>query len=149
MPKLFETIQADSVKAMKSRDTDTVSVLRLMISEIKNAKIRLMHELSDEEVQAVLRSEVKKRKDAIEQFEKGGRKDLAEADKKQIDIIEKYLPAQMSQADVEAKLKPLVEPGMTMKDMGKVIGLAMKELKGQADGKMVSDIVKQLLANNG
>lgn len=149
MPKLFETIQADLVAAQKARDAEGVATLRLMISEMKNAKIRLMHELSDEETQAVLRSEVKKRKDAIMQFEKGGRQDLADADKKQIAIIEKYLPAQMSEADVEAKIKPLIQPGLTMKDMGKVMGAAMKELRGQADGNVVSSIVKKLLSQNG
>lgn len=149
MPKLFETIQADMIAAQKARDTETVGTLRLMISELKNAKIRLMHELEDSETQAVLRAEVKKRKDAIELFEKGGRTDLADNDKKQIAVIEKYLPAQMSASDVEAKIKPLVQPGMTMKDMGKLIGAAMKEVKGQADGKVVSDIVKKLLSQNG
>ncbi len=149
MPKLFEIIQADLVTAQKARDAETVATLRLMISEMKNAKIRLMHELSDEEAQTILRAEVKKRKDAISQFEKGGRQDLADADKKQNAIIEKYLPAQMSEADVEAKVKPLVQPGMTMADMGKVMGAAMKELKGQADGTLVNMIVKKLLSNNG
>lgn len=149
MPKLFETIQADLVTAQKARDAETVGALRLMISEMKNAKIRLMHDLSDEEVQAVLRSEVKKRKDAIEQFEKGGRTDLADADKKQIATIEKYLPAQMSEADVEAKIQPLVTAGMTMKDMGKVMGAAMKAVAGKADGNLVSKIVKKLLSQNG
>jgi uncharacterized protein YqeY len=148
MPKLFETLQADLIVAQKARDAETVGTLRLMISEAKNAKIRLMHELSDEETQAVLRAEVKKRKDAIEQFEKGGRQDLADADKKQIAIIEKYLPAQMSAADVEAKVAPLVTPDMTMKDMGKLMGAAMKATAGKADGKVVNEIVKKLLSQN-
>lgn len=149
MPSLFETVQADMVAAQKARDAETLGALRLMMSEMKNAKIRLMHELSDEEAQSVLRAEVKKRNDAIEQFEKGGRNDLADNDRKQIAVIAKYLPAQMSAADVEAKIKPLVTPDMTMKDMGKLMGAAMKEVKGQADGKIVNEIVKKLLSQNG
>lgn len=146
---VVSTLKSDLVAAQKARDAVKVATLRLMISELTNKRIALGHDLTDEEAIAVLKTEVKKRKEAIEQFRAGAREDLAKNDEAQVAIIDAYLPAMMPEAEVEKIIRQLVTPDLSMKDMGTVMGKAMSQLKGKADGAVVNATVKKLLSENG
>ena len=105
-------------------------------------------ELSEEDIVAVVSSEIKKRKDSVEQFEKGGRPELAEGEKKEAEMLMAYMPEQMSEEDVRNEVKKTIaEMGIKdMKEMGKLIGAVMAKVKGKADGQMVSRLVKEELS---
>ncbi len=148
--QLFEEINNDLKQAMREKKALDLSVLRMLVSSLQNKKISLGKdaELSDEIVTEVVKSEIKKRKDSILSYRDGGRDDLAEAEEKEISIIEKYMPEQMSQEELEKVVKEVIDsmgevgPG----DFGKVMGAVMGRVKGKADGTMVSGAVKQLLS---
>ena len=132
---------------MKAKDSATLSTLRLLISACKNKKIDLMHELSDAEVQDVVKMQVKQLKDSIEAFEAGGRPEMVTSAQTEIAVLEKYLPAQMSDEELLVIVKKSIEEtGATSKaDIGKVMGAAVKAAAGGADGGRVKNIVMQLL----
>jgi uncharacterized protein YqeY len=145
---LKETIIIDLTAAMKSHDAARVSTLRMVKANLMNRQIEKGSELTDEEVQKALQSLVKQRRDSIEQYEKGGRTELAEKEALEISHIESYLPQAASPAEVEqAVADAVVETGASsMKDMGVVMKAAMAKLQGKsADGKMVSEAVKARL----
>lgn len=140
-------------EAMKSRDALKRMVLSLVQSAIKNrelqkrAKSGQTEELNDEEVLEVIASEVKKRKESVESYEKGGRDELAQKERDEINILMNYMPEQMSEDEIrtEAK-KAIAEIGAKdVKEMGKALGVLMPKLKGRADGQTVSRIVKEEL----
>jgi hypothetical protein len=163
---LKQQIQLDMKSAMKSGKVFELGVLRMVLAsfltkekekrykivkdrpETKEEDLIKETELSEAEVIDVLSSEVKKRKDAIVLYEKGGRPELAENEKKEIEVLQKYLPAQLSQDEI----KKLVEESISatsareIKDMGKVMADLNPKIKGKADGGEVSKIVKELLA---
>ena len=147
-----EKIKEDLKNAMREKNEGVVSVLRMLISSFRNKEISIRQggqaELSDEQVLEVMQSEVKKRKDSIEAYEAGGRQDLADQEKKEIEILRKYLPAQLSAEDLEKVAKEVIsEMGeITAKDFGRAIGQVMARVKGQADGGQVSAVVKKILA---
>ena len=137
----------DMKAAMKSGDKRRVGTLRLVIAALKNERIQAGRELTAEEVDAALRRAVKQRKDSIEQYAKGGRQDLVDAETEELAILEGYLPKGMSDDEVEAALKAVIaEKGFSS---SKDVGLAMKELmarhKGRVDGKKAQEIVRRLL----
>lgn len=137
-------IEADLKSAMKQRDADTVSCLRMVRSALAGKAKDLQRDLDDQEEIAVLKTLVKQRRDAAEQFTKGGRQDLADKEQAEQVIIERYLPAQLGQAEVEAGLDEVfaeVQP-QGPGDMGKVMKAAMAKFVGNADGKLVSELVK-------
>ena len=148
---LHQDIREQMKEAMKARDTLRLTVLRGLLSAFTNEAITKKkkpdEELSDEDVLTVISRGVKQRKDSIEQFEKGGRKDLAEAEKAELQILDTYLPAQMSRDEVvsyvKAKQKELGITDPTKKNQ--LMGMVMKELKGKADGMMVKEAVDTLL----
>ncbi len=146
-----EKVQADTKEAMRAKDELRLSVLRLLSAAIQNREIEKRTkgggELADDEVLATIRSEVKKRKDAIEQFLKGSREDLAAKETAELGILEKYLPAELSGADVEKIVKETVNSmgEVTSKDFGRVMGEVMKKIKGQASGERVTQAVKKIL----
>lgn len=145
---LEETINEELKTAAKAGDKlrlQTIRSIRAAIIEFnKSGSESAM--TADDELKLLL-SQAKKRKDAIEMYEKGGRQELAEQESKELAIIEEFLPKQMSKEEVSAEVKKIIEAtGATdMKHMGKVMGAAMKELKGKADGNTVQSIVKELL----
>ncbi len=146
-----EKISADIKKAMKSGDALRRDTLRMLESMIKNAEIEKMKKeegLNNTEVIEVLSRAVKQRKDSIEQYEKGGRADLAEKEKKEIEIISAYLPEQIGEDKIREIIKEvIVQTGAASKaDIGKVMGQVMGKLKGQADGNAVKRIAEELLA---
>jgi uncharacterized protein len=140
-------IEEDLKAAMKSGDKRRVATLRLVLAGLKNEKIQVQRALTDEEVEAVLRRAVKQRKDSIEQYGKGGRQDLVDAETEELAIIEGYLPKGLTDAEVESELKAVIaEKGLSS---SKDVGLAMKELmsrhKGRVDGKKAQEIARRLL----
>lgn len=139
-------------EAMLAKDTVRVGVLRGLIAAFTNECVVLKRkpdaELSDEEVLTVIQRQAKQRKDSIEQFEKGGRPELAADEKAELTILEEYLPAQMNREEiVEAVKAKMTELGISTKaDQNKLIGPLMKDLKGRADGKVVQEVVSALLS---
>jgi uncharacterized protein len=147
---LKEQMLTDLKDSLKSGDNFRRDTLRLLSSAIKNSEIEKRKKeegLNDQEVLEVLKKAVKQRNDSIEQYEKGGRKDLAEKEKKELAIISAYLPAQMSKEKMREVVKSVIsETGATsLKDFGKVMGMAMKKLEGQADGSTVKKISEEEL----
>jgi uncharacterized protein YqeY len=144
-------IKEEVKEAMKSRDALRLSVIRGLVSGFTNELVSKGRkpdgELSDEEVMAVIRRQVNQRKDSIEQFENGGRGDLAENEKKELAVLETYLPAQMPREKLAEIVKAkIAELGVTDKSgSGKLIGAVMKDLKGQADGVSVKSVVDEIL----
>lgn len=150
---LKEKILSDLKDAMRSGDTLRRDTLRLIDSAVKNSEIEKKKRetgLSDEEVLEVFARAVKQRQDSIRQFEEGGRPDLAEKEKVELEILMPYLPAQLSIEAVTAVVSEVIaQTGATgVGDLGKVMGQAMSKMKGEADGNVVREIAKQLLEKN-
>lgn len=145
---LLANLNQDMKTAMKAKDKPTLSVVRMLKSAVMNEQISLGHDLSNDEEVAVLSRELKQRKDSVAEFEKGGREDLINATKDEIKVVEKYLPAQLSDDEVKQIVTDTVKDlgAQSMADFGKVMGAVMPKLKGQADGKLVNQTVKGLLS---
>ena len=140
-------IEEDLKAAMKSGDKRRVATLRLLLSVVKNEKIQAQRDLTAEEVEAVLRRSVKQRKDSIEQYARGGRQDLVDAETEELAILEGYLPKGLTSAEIESALQDVIrEKGFSS---SKDVGLAMKELmarhRGRVDGKQAQEIARRLL----
>jgi hypothetical protein len=143
-----DKINADLKEAMKRGDKRRTETLRGLKSAIKYAEIEAGTDALDEPgVMGVIGKQAKQRRDSIAEFEKGGRTDLVEQEQAELEILEQYLPAQMTEAEITEKAQEVVaELGAThMKDMGQVMSRLMADLKGRADGKLVNQIVRQLL----
>ncbi len=137
-------IEADLKSAMKRRDAETVSCLRLVKAALNGKAKELLRELDEQEEIAVLKSLVKQRRDAAEQYTNGGRQDLADKELAELAIIGAYLPAQLGRGEIEAGLDEIfaeIQP-QGPSDMGKVMKAAMAKFAGNADGKLVSELVK-------
>ena len=146
---LSEKIIADLTASMKAQDAPRTSTLRMVKAAMMNRKIDKGAELDDDDMLKLLRSLVKQRKDSVEQYEKARRKDLVDKEQAEITVIESYLPQPATEADIQqAVAAAIAETGATsMKDMGKVMKAAQTALAGKnADGKLVSEIVKSKLA---
>jgi uncharacterized protein YqeY len=146
---LSEQIISDLTASMKAQDAQRTSTLRMVKAAMMNRKIEKGSELDDDEMQKLLRSLVKQRRDSIEQYEKAGRQELVDKEQAEITVIETYLPQAASAAEIEAAVAAVIaETGATsIKDMGKVMKAAQAALAGKnADGKVVADIVKSKLA---
>lgn len=144
---LLQQIEQDLSDAMKTKDEKKVSTLRMVKSSLHNWQIANKEEPADADVMAVLQKEIKARQDSIVMYEKGERKDLAEKEKSEVEILKKYLPEQMSEEDIRTKVKEVIGRigASGPQDMGKVMGPVMGELKGQADGAVVARLVKEEL----
>ena len=145
---LKEKLQQDIKDALKSGDSKKRMVLGMVLSAIKNKEIEKRSELGDDDTIAVIASEIKKRKDSVEQFEKGGRPELAEGERQEGEMLMAYMPEQMSDEEVKDEVKKAISStgALGPKDMGKVIGAVMAKIKGKADGTLVSKLVKELLS---
>ena len=141
---------ADMKAAMKAKEEGKLALntIRMARAHIRQAEIDNGHaDFNDDQVLAVLRKEVKQRKETLSEIESSGREDLVEQTKAEIDVLEKYLPAEMTPEAVEAAVKEIVDamdPGQ--KNMGSVMKAVMAKLKGQADGKLINQIVRKLIA---
>ncbi len=160
---LKDTINEDIKSAMKSGLNDKASVLRFLNSAIKNkelekrnrlskegrplAELEKLSELVDEEVINVIFGEIKKRKESIVQYEKGGREDLAKKEAAELEILKKYVPEEMPEGELRLIVKKKIAEinGATMKDFGKIIGSVMAEVKGRAGGELVKKIIEEEL----
>jgi len=152
---LKENIQTDLTTSIKEKKEVELSVLRQLFAAFLNkekekrfsSKEEKDAQLTEEEVQEVVAAEAKKRKEAIEGFEKGGRKESAEKEKKELEILKKYLPEQMAEEELKKLVQEAIEKvgAQELKDMGKIMAELMPKIKGRADGNQVSQIVKELL----
>lgn len=149
---LHQRIADDLKSAMKSGDDFQVGVLRLLLSSFHNKEIEkkskgLEPDLSEEEIVEVLSKEAKKRREAVELYGKAEREDLTSRERKELEIIQKYLPAQLSEEEIGKSIRLAIERigAKDIKDFGRAMAEAMKELKGRADAKTVSEIVKKNL----
>ncbi len=145
---LKQEIISDLTASMKAQDAPRTSTLRMVKAAVMNREIEKGAELDDEEMMQLLRSLVKQRRDSVEQYEKGGRQELADKEKTEIEVIEAYLPQAASSEEIEAAVAAAIsETGAnTMKDMGRVMKAVQVTLAGKnADGRTVSEIVKAKL----
>jgi uncharacterized protein len=146
----LDRIQADLTAAMKEKDELRLSVLRMMKSALKNKEVEKVRALDDLESLQVLQTLVKQRRESVDQFTKGGRKDLADKEAKEIVIIEQYLPAAPSDAEIQRAVEAAINETSadSLKQMGAVIKAARARLEGKAiDGKALSDRVRERLSN--
>ena len=146
---LEERVMQELKAAMKAKDQAALRALRAIKSEILLAKTEGSDKtLSEAREMQIIQRLIKQRKDSLEIFEKEGREDLAKKERDEIAVIERFLPEQLSEAELEARLKAIVaETGASsMRDMGKVMGRATQELAGKADNKTISGVVKRLLS---
>lgn len=147
-----ETIQKDIVTAMKAKDEMKLSVLRMVKAAFQLKEVDKMRKLDDQESIQLLQTLVKQRKESIDQFTKGGRQDLVDKEKSELAILETYLPAGASPAEMDAAItKAIAETGATsVKQMGAVVKTAKTALEGKTiDGKALSDLVRDRLAKLG
>jgi len=144
---LAEKISADVKDALKSGDKSRLSILRMIKSSIKNKEIEKSEALTDEETSAILRSFLKRANESIEQFTIAGRTDLVEKEKEESEIIQNYLPRQLSEDQTkEIVSNAIKEVGATgLGDMGKIMKAIMAKAGGQIDGKLASKLVKEML----
>jgi len=146
---LKSQLESDMKDAMRARENETRDAIRYVLSAVKNAEIDKKGELSEEEELKLIRSQVKQRMDSIEQFRAGGREDLAAKEESQVRILEKYLPQQMSDEELEAFVRQGIEEtgAEGPKDMGKVMGTLNKKTDGRVDGKRLSTAVRSALGS--
>jgi uncharacterized protein YqeY len=150
MSSLSDKIQGDLTEAMKAKDATRLDALRMLISALKNKMIETgnRENPSDDQVFFVVKSEIKKRRDSIIAYEQGNRRDLADKEAGEIAVLEKYLPAQMDEAEVEKEIMAAIESmgGVGAGDFGRTMGVVMKRIGNRADGNAVSVILRKILA---
>ena len=141
-------LNEEMVRAAKARDKIRLSAIRMLKTALHNKEIELIRPLNETETMQILSVMVKQRKDSIEQFAKGGRADLVEKEEAELKILLEYLPAQMSEEEVEALIKKIIVEidAVSVKDMGRVMKVLMPEITGKADGKAAGEKVKALLS---
>lgn len=145
---LDKTLMDDMKQAMKDKDKETVSVIRMIRSALQNEAIKKNGSLSEEDEIAVLSRELKQRKDSLQAFDKAGRHDLVEKLEFEIKVLENYLPKQLTNEELEQIIQETIkEVGASSKqDFGKVMGKVMPKVKGRADGKVVNQLVQKYLS---
>ena len=144
---LKDKLTEDLKQAMRQGDELGRSTLRLVMAAIKNAEIEKRRELEEGELLAIIAKEAKQRRESIAQFEKGRRQDLADREKAELQILVAYLPEQLSREEIEAKARQIIEEvgAASPAQMGQVMRQLMPLMQGKADGKLVSQVVKELL----
>ena len=141
---LIEKLNSDLKSAMKNGDKTTVETIRSVKASLKNKEISKGEALNNEDIISVIQSEAKRRKESILEYKKADRLDLVESEQNELKVIEIYLPEQLSESEIKIIIDELfakVNPS-SMKEIGKVMGPLMKELKGKADGRLVQQLVK-------
>ncbi|MBF7115285.1 GatB/YqeY domain-containing protein [Pediococcus pentosaceus] len=143
-----EQLNNDLKTAMKAHDKLSLSVIRMIKSEILNKQGRVGHELNDEDFAAVINRAYKQRKESINEFQKGGRDDLVQETEAELKVVEKYMPEKLSDEELQTIISDVIaETGATSKaDFGKVMSKLMPKVKGKADGSKVNEIVKNTLS---
>lgn len=144
---LSKTLKRDLKEALKSRDSLKVSVFRMLLSSLHEKEIEKIRDLSEDEEIEVLSAEAKKRREAIEAYRQGGREDLAEKEKRELRIIEGYLPERMSSEELEDLVRKVVSEvgAASPSDLGRVMGAVMPKVGGRAEGAEVRKVVEEVL----
>jgi uncharacterized protein len=140
---MADTLRAAMNAARKAQDKDRTLVLGTILANLKNREIDLRRSATDEEVLEVLRKGIKIRREAIEQYQTGGRTDLADAEQAQIAVLEEFLPPAVDPEEIRAAVREVIAGGA--KDLGKVMGQIVPRYKGRADGKLINQIVREEL----
>jgi hypothetical protein len=151
MPDLGNKIKQDMIKALKEKDEAKVSTLRMLQASIQQKSIEnRKEELKDDDILLVIKKQVKQIQDSIEAFTKGARNDLAEKEKKSLDILKEYLPPEASDEEIKKTVAGIIDKlsSEDKPDFGEIMKSAMAALKGKADGRRVSQAVKEKLADN-
>lgn len=143
-----EKLQADLKEAMRAKDRQRTGVIRMALNAIKQEEIDRRQELSAEEVSAILLREAKKRRETIQEAEELGRSEVAATEKAELAILEAYLPRQLSREEIAEMARQVIQEtgASSPKEMGQVMKLLMPKIKGQADGKLVNEVVRDLLS---
>lgn len=141
---LTTTLRAALVASRKSQNKDRTLVLGTILANLKNRELELQRAPADDDVVDVLRKGIKLRREAVEQYTKAGRQDLADNEASQIRVLEEFLPAQADPAEIRAAVREVIAGGA--RDIGKVMGAVLPRFKGRADGRAVSQIAREELA---
>jgi len=146
---LSETIRSEMLDATRARDNVRRDTLRLLVAAVENGRIDAGHELSDDETLRVLQKEAKQRRESIEEYRKGNREDLVQQEQQELEIIQTYLPEQLSEDEVRRLVEETIsEVGATgADDLRNVMGPLMKKLEGRADGRVANAMVRELLSD--
>lgn len=144
---LQEQLKEDMKIAMRDKDVVSRDTIRFLNSAIKQIEVDERRTLDDNDVIKLIQKAIKQRNESIEQFKLASRDDLVEAETAQLKVLEKYLPKQLSDEELEAKIKDIISAtgATSIKDMGKIMGVASKDLAGIADGKRINEAVKKIL----
>lgn len=147
MISLKERLDQAFKEAIKGQQKTVLSTLRMLKTAIRNKEVEVRHPLSEAEILAVINSQAKQRRDAVAEYQKAGRQDLASKEEEELSILLSFLPAQMNPEELEAEIVRIITQvgASTPKDLGKVMKTAMAELAGRADGKVVQEIVRRRL----
>jgi uncharacterized protein YqeY len=145
---LKEKIRQDMVSATKSRDLVALSTLRMLLASVKNREIELRKEADDAEVMKIIATSIKQRNESVELYDKGGRSDLVEKETREKEVLEAYLPPQMNREDLVSLIEEVISEvgALGVRDIGKVMKDLMPRVTGRADGKEVSDLVREILS---
>lgn len=144
MSQLLTRLQSDLGTSRKAQDKPLTLLLSTIISDVKNRKIELMRELTDDDVVDVIRKGIKRRKESVEMYEKAAREELAAKERAEVAMLEKYLPAQVSADELRAAVKAAIAGGAA--NIGAVMGKVMPQFKGRADGSAINAIAREELA---
>ena len=146
---LQEEINAALKDAMRAKDEAKLSSLRLVLTGVKKREKEVRRSLEDKEVIGVISSQIKQRRESIEQYTKAGREDLADVERSELEVLQGFMPEQLSEEEMQKALDEMIaEVGaVSMKDMGKVMKAAMAKLAGRADGSLISNMVKAKLGD--
>lgn len=147
---IVETLRSELTVAMKAGDTRRRDMMRLLLAALGNARIEAQHDLSDDEAIRVLQREAKQRRESIEAYRDGGRDDLVHAEQRELELIDSFLPAPLSEQEASEMVRSVIAevgaggPG----DVGKVMGPLMKRIDGRFDGRRANELVRELLASD-
>ena len=145
---MLSNIKEQLKDAMFKKDKERINALRNIIAKVKMKEIQKNKELTNEEIQKVLQSMAKQLKDSINQYSDGGRLDLADNESKELDILSEFLPEAMSQEEINSIINDVISElnASSIKDLGRVMGLAIAKIQGRADGSVISKLVKERLS---
>ncbi len=140
---MLEKLKKSMQKALKEKDKTTLSTLRLLLAEVHNEELRLRRELSEEEIWTLIQRGIKRRKESIEQFNKGGRQDLVEKEESEVAVLKKYLPTPLSEEELEKIVADIIAEldVKEKKEMGKVMREVMERYKGRVEGSVAQRVV--------
>ena len=141
---LFEKIKEDAKKAVKEKSPEEREILRYLFSLLQTEQARLGDKFNDKMAQAILQAEMKRKKEALQMFEKGGRQDLVDQQKKDIEILKNYLPKMMSEEEVKRIVKEVISRQEEV-NFGKTMGKVIEKVNGRADGKTIAQLVREMV----